>query len=257
MGMDHYYGFIDRAVVDPLWSLKWKTVVRRYPNKWVNSMVVDPDAYNEASLRELLTFAIDPQPSLPQIERILEKDTLKDTLRRCHPQYWTMWMLLTRLPQFVEAIKGFSIHDTDDLVNGCVDAYLNHKIAIVDLWPVLKLHSVKLGEVTAPWLDADARLALRTQLPWKEFWKPVYSWQSTSACRNDNWTNCLSTADTLRFVKLILRAERENWPMSASPTRNGLHFLHFRDLPDAADIADTAKKVMSRFVRPFVYREWS
>src|SRR6516164_965118 len=98
MGMDHYYGFIDRAVVDPLWSLKWKTVVRRYRNEWLTSTKVAAGTYAEESLRGLLSFAIDPEPSLTQIERILEKDTVKDTLRRCHPQYWTMWMLLRQLP---------------------------------------------------------------------------------------------------------------------------------------------------------------
>jgi hypothetical protein len=67
-----------------------QTLMSRHPSKWVKSLELDQGEFAGDSSRGLLSLSFDPQPSARKLEKILERVTVKDTLRRCHPRFWTM-----------------------------------------------------------------------------------------------------------------------------------------------------------------------
>ena len=248
--MNHYYAFLDRAIVDRLWSLKWQTLMSRHTTKWVTSLELDQGEYAGDSLRGLLSFSLDPQPSARKLEEILERATVKDTLRRCHPQFWTMFELASGvLPTLRNAVVGDEVGDEKGIVKIAIQAYRDRKITAPTLWATLKLHSVQLADLKT--LDARESTSLRLKLPWERLWEPVYTWQDSSAFRNDEWTNCLKTPDTRRFMNFLVQAERENWPATSTPDGP-----RFSDFEDGIVLARLVRKKASRLQRPFVYRVW-
>jgi len=89
--MYHYYEFFDRTVVDHFWPSSWKTVMKRHCGRWFSSAgPVEAGVYGDESLRALLAFSIEPEPTDKQLDRMLATLTVSATVRRCHPQFWTM-----------------------------------------------------------------------------------------------------------------------------------------------------------------------
>jgi hypothetical protein len=144
---------------------------------------------------------------------------------------------------------GIEVGSASGIVEVAIQSYRARKITTPALWANLKLHSVQLRDLESP--DVEELTSLRRRIPWKRLWEPVYSWQDPSACRNDEWTNCLRTADTRGFMNFMVQAERENWP--ATSNSDG---PRFSDFEYALVLARFIREKVSRLQRPFVYRVW-
>lgn len=239
--MTHYYSFVDHAAVDHLWSMSWQELVKRYPTRWARSRVIRENGnYDGESLRALLAFAGDAPGDL---ERLLEQDMVKHTIRSCSPQLWTMGELIEHtLAKSARAVVSGEAWDATPVVRTAVRAFMDRRISARDLWAVVKLHSIAQREL------GPARGAT---LPFKRLWDPVYAWQGPDSFKGDEWTNCLKAGDTLRFVRFLSRAHKENWPIGGGKRPQG-----FRESEAVAELVTIATDRVPRMTKPFVYRVW-
>jgi hypothetical protein len=256
MGMRHHYTFFDRATTDTLWSLSWKNALKRYSGNWFHSTALERGAYTAKSLRELLAFSIDPEPSDAQLAKILDGLTVAKTMQRCHPQFWTMEELITEVSgKRSNSLFTIETRDVGDLISVAACAFLGRRITAARLWTVAKLHSVQFDEWVV--LDAIQSKTIKSALPWQRMWEPIFSWQDENACLGDEWTNCLNVAQTRRFIDFVLLAYRENWSalhQIDEPISSGLR--NFRDLPDCVLLAKSIERRVAKMQRPCVFRIW-
>lgn len=252
--MNHTFEFFDRAAVDHLWNISWKTLIRRNPqNAWLQSKErVELGSYDGKSLRELLTFGL--QRSLKRIETILETRKVSDTLRSCNLQFDTMSELMTNaLPHSEKFIEWVEIHDVIPLISIAGQAFVSEAISAATLWSVVKLHSVSPMDIEE---GSELEVKAKALLPWHRMWDPIYSWQGNKRFREEEWTNCLGLADTRRFVSFVRRADKENWATGSLNTRsNSAGTLRFRDDPNCVRLSKCIRKV-GRMKSPCVHRMW-
>jgi hypothetical protein len=253
--MNHTFEFFDRAAVDHLWNITWKTLIRRNPqNAWLQSTEsVEVGSYDGKSLRGLLTFGVQRSPK--RIETILKTRKVSDTIRRCYSQFFTMSELMTNaLPHSERFIEWVEIHQTLPLISIALEAFLSGRISTATLWSVFKLNSVKPTD-----LSDDSQAAqrwFRSLLPWHRFWEPIYSWQGEASFRHEESTNCLGLADTRRFISFLRRANKENWATECpNATSKAAGRLRFRDDPDCLRLSKCMQKV-GRMKKPCVHRMW-
>jgi hypothetical protein len=128
MGMRHNYTFFDRAATDTIWSLTWKRLLERYSGVWFHSAELERGIYTGKSLRELLAFSIDPEPSDAQMAKILDKSTVAETMRWCHPQFWTMEELISQgLGERSNSCFTVELHDVGGLISVAAGAFLDQR----------------------------------------------------------------------------------------------------------------------------------
>jgi hypothetical protein len=254
MGMNHTFEFFDRAAVDHLWNISWKTLLRRNPqNAWLQSTErVEVGTYDFKSLRGLLTFCVQQSPK--RIETILETRKVAHTLKNCAGQLYAMSELMTNaLPHSDKFIKYVEIHEILPLIAIAWDAFLSGRISRAILWSVVKLHSLIPAD-----LEEGSQLAVRAKalLPWHRMWDPIYSWQGNNWFRGEQSTNCLGVAGTRRFITFVLRAGKENWTteLQETPWRPA-GTLRFRDDPNCVRLANCIRKTR-KMKSPCVHRMW-
>jgi hypothetical protein len=252
--MNHYFEFFDRAAVDHLWNITWRTLIRRNPQiAWLQSTErVEVGSYDGKSLRELLTFCIQQSPK--RIETILETRKVADTLRRCSGQFFAMSELMNNaLDHSGKFIAWVEIRDVYPLIWIAWEAFLSGRISSATLWSVFKLNSVSPTD-----LSDDSQVAprwVRALLPWHRLWDPIYSWQG-KRFREDEWSNCLGLADTRRFISFVQRANKENWATEPPNTRSkAAGTLRFRDDPNCIRLFKCMQKVR-QLKSPCVTRMW-
>jgi len=253
--MNHTFEFFDRAAVDHLWNISWRTLIRRNPqNAWLQSTErVEAGTYDGKSLRGLLTFCI--QQSSKRIETILETRKVADTLKNCIGQFFAMSELMTNAIDHSEKfIIWVDVHDVSPLISIAWDAFLLGRISPAILWSVFKLHSIEPTD-----LSDDSQVApkwARTLLPWHRLWDPIYSWQGNKWFRGEQSTNCLGVAGTRRFITFVLRADKENWTteLPETPSRPA-GTLRFRDDPNCIRLAKCIRKTR-KMKSPCVHRMW-
>jgi hypothetical protein len=257
--MIHDFEFFDRQVFDRCWQMPWMEFRRKYKTEWALNLECHPGVYEGHSLRELLAFVVEPEPSAEEIEGILDRRTVCWTLRRSEPQLFAMSSIMwSGLPHFRNRLINLSTAEIDPLIAVAVDAYLRQTVSGATLWAVLKLHSVvNLSEFLA--LTRNEALALKTVGVGRFMWQPIYKWQGASSLEEEDWANMLGVADTRRFVAFLSRAWEDNWPaprlkeMSDSPR----HKRRFRDFPISDDLAKPLRSRIDHLKRPCVFRRWN
>jgi hypothetical protein len=255
MGMIHAYTFFDRTPSDSIWPLSWKTVLRRNQSPWFSSTKLTRGEYDleNGTLRELLAFSIDPEPSDKQIEYILTTLSVAETMKKCHPQFWTMEEVMKRVLNHPSRMMfEVNLHGPSGLVSVATRAFLDQRITGPTLWAVLKLHNVQAND----WLQMDTKRALEIKnLPWHHIWKPIFSWQDEQACLADESTNCLSVTQTVRFNEFVQQAYRENWcALGSNREISTQESGKFRGFHDCVVLAKAMGKNFARLQRPCVYR---
>lgn len=253
--VEHVYDFFDRSVVDPLWGLSWASVLEQHHSRWFHSKKMERGGYFETSLRELIAFAVDPEPSDREIEDILSRMTVRQTIRRSNPQFWVMNVLTNELVHKPKAaLFSVELEDVSGLIAVATRAFLERRITATTLWSVAKLHSSSLTE----WLrlDREQVKAVDAALPWDHMNDPIYPWQGQEACTQGEWTNCLGVALTRRFAGFVVNAHRQNWP--AAPLKGDARRVarRFADFPDCVHLATELERRFAALERPSVARMW-
>jgi hypothetical protein len=253
--MNHTFEFFDRAAVDHLWNISWRTLIKRNPqNAWLQSTEsVEVGSYRGENLRGLLTFGIQQSPE--RIETILKTRKVSDTIRRCNLQFFTMSDLMTNaLPHSERFIEYVEIKYIDPLISTAWQAFVSGRISAATLWSVFKVNSVKPTDFS---FESQATQRwFRALLPWHRLREPIYSWQGEASFKHEESTNCLGLADTRRFISFLRRANRENWATECpDSTSNVAGTLRFRDDPDCVRLYKCLRKV-GRMKKPCVHRMW-
>jgi hypothetical protein len=251
----HVYEFFDRTVVDPLWGLSWASVLEHHHSKWFRSKKMVRGEYLGTSLRELIGFAIDPEPSDPEIDNILSRMTVRATIRRSNPQFWVISVLMDELVSKPKtAFFSVELEDVSGLIAVATRAFLERRITAMTLWSVAKLHSSSPSD----WLrlDPEQMKAVDAALPRDHMNNPIYSWQGKEACTQGEWTNCLGVALTRRFAGFVTNAHLQDWP--AAPLKEDARQTRrrFADFPDCVDLAKRLERRFAALKRPSVTRMW-
>lgn len=251
----HVYEFFDRTVVDPLWGLSWASILEHHHSKWLHSKKMVRGEYLGTSLRELIGFAIDPEPPDPEIDDILSQMTVRETIRRSSPQLWVMSILMNELiTKPKTALFSVELEDVSGLIAVATRAFLERRITAMTLWSVAKLHSSGLSN----WLrlDPDQVKAVDAALPWDHMNDPIYSWQGEEACTQGEWTNCLGVALTRRFANFVTNAHLQDWPAAPLKEDPRPTQRRFTDFPDCVDLAKRLERRFAALKRPSVTRMW-
>jgi hypothetical protein len=243
--------------MDHVWRLSWKTVMKRNRGHWFSSGGhEEAGAYSGESLRQLLALSHEPTPNAKQLERMLATLTVSATVRRCHPQFWTMDEIMRRvLSRPDNSIFSIEVDDISGLISVAARAFLDRRITAPTLWTVAKLHSAQFAEWVR--LDSTESKRIDSALPWHRMWQPIYSWQDKRACADDEWTNCLGVDDTRRFARFVMDAYRGNWTAAPIAERPKAHKSgRFRDFSDCVILANSMDRNLAKLRRPCVYRAW-
>ncbi len=263
--MEHSYLFLDRETVDPLWKLSWKEFLRKWgKSRWATAKHFQD---GNSSLRGLIAFGLDPEPSHQDVEQILERRTIRWTIQHSSPQYFVMQEILHHVPDLRGSMVSVSPSHDDSgaLIAVGVRAYLQGEIGAQMLWAILKLHSV---DDAGEWLRLSKKekrdlSAVVQPHESHDLGRPIYRWQGSNACEEEEWTNCLNTAATRRFASFVMRAWRENWPaprledteLSSCKVPPG-KIPRFRDFAIARELNRPLLKKVLSFKRPCVFRRW-
>ena len=213
MSMRHYYEFFDRTVFDPVWSLTWRDFQRQQGSLWAKSKAYKRGCYDGLSLRELICFYIDPEPTPETLEEIIKGRTVQWTVQHSSPQFSFLSELMSHVRGHRSGHYSVSeIQDLGPLISAATHAYFTNEVASPVLLAVLKLHScTDPGEWVH--LPRNRSRTLKELISTTNLWKPIYWWQGKRACVDEEWTNCLAIEGTRRFINFITRAWDENFAL--------------------------------------------
>jgi len=127
--MDLLYRFFDRAAFDQIWELPWPEFQRRWNSgPWYRKPLRDRGGYSGESLRGLIAFCVEPEPSDKEIEDILNRRTVRWTVTHSGSQHYFLEEIISNVPRLRH--KQFSAVDFADrdfvvLLFAAFDAYLN------------------------------------------------------------------------------------------------------------------------------------
>lgn len=261
--MDHYYEFFDRAFFDSVWALSWCDFQRKHRSRWAMDRNYEPGVYSGRSLRELICFSMEPEPSPELLEDVLARRTIRWTVRRSSPQFFLMSEIMRHVPGSRARICcAFDIpsEDVGVLISAALGGFVAGQLAGPILQAVLKLHGCPDPREWVT-LSARERKMLGALTSRVDVLQPIYAWQGESACGDEEWANCLGLADSRRFALFVTRAWRENWPVTGLKQppqrlarRPGIK-PHFREFPVTRELRKAIERA-SRFERPSVFRRW-
>lgn len=253
MSMLHYFQFFDREAFDSVWSLSWREFERKHGSRWSKRKSYEPGEYDGASLRGLICFSLDPEPSPEFVEEVLQRRTVRWTIRHSCPQFCFMTEIMQHVPGYRASTCCIVSHDVGVLISVATGAYIAGKIDSRTLRAVLKL----CGSDPEEWvqLSRTQKQKLAAATADIAYWKPIYTWQGNGACISDESTSCSNVPDTRRFLICMMRALSENWPLMTLKVSSDAG-SHFRDLPIAQELRKAIAGIQ-RFKRPSAYREWS
>ncbi len=200
MGMDHFYCFIDRAVVDPVLQMSWREILSTH-------------AWSKHSAAELVALAMEPEPDPSLVEYVLAHKTLRWTMKRSTPSYFFLNQVVSYLPRVRSRCKEFWPQHVDEvavLEATATEAFLQGRIGRATLWAVNNIDGIN---DPACWLCLTRRESalVKAALRCGGVEKPVFPWQ-TGKCLDDGY-RCLRIAETKRFVGFLKSAWDGNWPV--------------------------------------------
>ena len=247
MGIEHFYWFIDRDVIDPVLEMSWKTFLRKH--HW------DRDCLNET-----LSFAVEPEPDASMISDILEKRSLQWTMKHSSPAYWFLNTVIEHVPALERRCLYVSLyrnlHEIAILDAAAVEGFLEGRISERTLWAV---NNINDGEDPREWLDLTRSEFRRVEaaLNCGAVERPVFPWQSDD-CLGDGY-HCLGIGDARRFIGFLCKAWQENWPIKRlnedvkeNVEAANMYDPHFRDFQLGAKLIACAKIIP--LARPCAFR---
>jgi hypothetical protein len=259
MGMEQLYEFFDREAFDPVWRLSWAKFLKKHRTRWASTPEYCPGHYDGESLRGLISFAIEPEPSTQAIEDILRRRTILWTLQQSDCRLFTMSEIMPKVPSLRGRVTGFSMKcEINSLLAAAVDAYLTRRAGVAALRAVSKLHCVAdPGSFLK--LNRHESATLRVAVP-AVFQTPIYSWLGPYWLDGEQWANGLNVAETRAFVAFVSCAWEENWPcprikeMVLEPFSDQ---SRFRDFGLHKALASSVRRRVKGWQKPCVFRQWA
>jgi hypothetical protein len=254
MGMEQAYDFFDREAFDPVWQLSWAEFRKKHRTRWASALEYDPDK----SLRGLISFSIEPEPSPQEIEDILRRQTICWTLQHSVCRLFTMSDIMLNVPSLRNRVMALSRKcEIDSLLAAAVDAYLTRRAGVAALRAVFKLHCVAdPGSFLK--LKRHESTALRVAVP-AVFQEPIYAWLGPYWLDGEQWANGLNVAETRAFVAFVIRAWEENWPCPRIKEMVREPFSEqsrFRDFGLHKALASAVRRRVAGWQKPCVFRQW-
>lgn len=200
MGLEHFYRFFDREVIDPALEMPWKAFLRQC-------------SWDRECLDNVLSVAVEPEPDEAMISHILENHTLRWTLLRSSPAYWLLYEIIHHSPSLHRRCPVLWLHNHDEiriLDAVAVDAFLEGRIPGRTLWAV---HNIDGREDPRGSLELTRSEFKRVEkaLNGGAVERPILPWLSDD-CLGDGY-HCLGIGDTRRFIGFLCKAWHENWPV--------------------------------------------
>ena len=260
MGIENYYYFFDRLGADPLWRLSWQEFLRLHGRcPWAKGPNLGDGS---SSLRGLIAFGVEPEPTDKEIEAILSRHTLQWTIKRSTPQFYVMEEILYnshRLRKFHATLDELWADDWVVLLAAAVDTYFRSAISERWLKAILKLHYAKFEDFVD--LKKKEREELRRLINIDEYAKPIYRWQGAEALLDEEWAGCLGVADTRHLFSLVDWLWSQNSEVSRvrdfeyiEVFRSKERIHHFRDFAISRRLKQLWWRKVGRFKQPCVFR---
>ena len=123
--MRHCYDFFDRAFFDPVWMLSWRKFQQKNGSRWATDPNYEPGCYSGRSLRELICFYVDPEPSPKLLEDILARQTVQWTVRHSGSQFFFLSELMRYVPGYRDNLcSACNFRDISVVISAAVGGYL-------------------------------------------------------------------------------------------------------------------------------------
>jgi hypothetical protein len=261
--MDNYYFFFDRSAVDSLWSLSWQEFLRLYgSSRWAKGAYTDNGC---ASLRGLIAFSVDPEPSEAEVEEIFRHRNLRWTIQRSSPQYFVMGEIVYNVPRLRKSHASLDIWSNDStvLLAAAAEGYFRGEVPVSGFKAVLKLHYSKFEDFIR--LSRQERSAVRRLMDVDQYAKPIYPWQGETAILDEEWAGCLGVADTKRFFALVDSLWKQNPEVKRildvdvdhiEFCTSGRDTHRFRDFGISRHLMNLWSRKIRSFQQPSVFRRW-
>jgi hypothetical protein len=259
--MDHTYFFFDRSAADSLWSLTWREYLRRFGHsRWAKRPYSDDGG---ASLRSLIVFSVDPEPSAEEVEEIIRHRTLRWTIERSAPQFFAIEQIVDNSSGLRRSRASFDAwpNDPSVLLAAAADCYFHGELPASEFRSVLKLHYSKFDDFVR--LNRRELSAVRGLMDVDTFAKPIYPWQGEAAVLDEEWAGCLGVADTKGLFALINRLWRKNQEVSRILDVEDIDLQEFkgktprfRDFGISRRLRDLWCRKLRFFQQPCVVRTW-
>ena len=197
MGIEHFYWFIDREMVDPVLEMSWKAFLRKYP-------------WDRDDVDEVLNFAVEGEPETAAITGILEKRSLRWTIKRSSSAYWLLNVIVHHVPALTlrcPEVWLYNPYDIAILDAAAVEGFLGGRISERTLWAV---YNIDGREDPRAWLKLTRSEFKRVKaaLDCGAVEKPIFPWQSDD-CLHDGY-RCLGIRDTRLFIDFLCTAWQEH-----------------------------------------------
>jgi hypothetical protein len=261
--MDTYYCCFDRSAVDYLWKLSWQEFLGLHgTSRWAKGPRTDNGA---ASLRGLIAFAVDPEPSATEIEDIIRRRTLRWTIQRSSPQFYMMGEIVYNIPRLRKSWISLDVWSLDFtvLLAAAAEAYFRGEVPVSGFKAVLKLHYSKFEGVIR--LSKQERSVLQHLMDVDQYAKPIYPWQGEMAILDEEWAGCLGVADTKRFFALVDRLWKQNPAVRRildvdvdhiEVCTPGRDTYRFRDFGISRHLMNLWSRKVRSFKQPCVFQRW-
>ncbi len=200
MGLEHFYWFVDRKVVDALLKMTWSEFLQYHP-------------WRRNAVEELLTFVIEPEPDRATVERVLAEHSLRWTMKRAVPAYYFLNEIVHHVPDLERRCPEVWLGKNDVYQVAVLDAvaaeaYLAGRMNAADYWAVFNIDGQNDPSEWCHFSRAE-RVRIEHALLPGAVEKPIFCWQD-EACLEDGY-RCLRVRDTGRFIRFVRLAWRENW----------------------------------------------
>jgi hypothetical protein len=245
MSYEHFYWFLDRKAADTALRMPWKRFLERHP-------------WEEAELRQVLEFAVEPSPGARALKTILDTRTLAWTVQHASPALYLVQEIVTHVPALNRKGGLVAFLDCRDFETLAINAaaaraFVDGRIDARTLRAVFAIH----GEYVLD-LQFDLRAAepgvlrkIERAIHAGPERRPLFSWLPGQA--EEEGYYWLREADTKLFTDFVLKAWTGNWPMLPLDPEvvDGLELkpskrAGFRQLPIAEKLATAAKKLRGR-----------
>jgi hypothetical protein len=244
MGIEHFYWFIDREVIDPVLEMGWKAFLHKYP-------------WERDEVDYVLNFAVEGEPDSTVITHILDNKTLRWTMKRSSPAYWFLNEVVHHVPALKLRCPEVWIYNYSDLAileAAAVHGLLRGRISERTLWTVWNINGCGDPRASLDLNRAEYR-RVKAALNCGAVEKPIFPWQSDD-CLTDGY-RCLGIRDTRLFVDFLCQAWQENWDVlrlneAVKKEIERTWMPRFRDYPLASKLIACAK--IGPLARPCVVR---